>query len=56
MHDNNLPTMEAAAEELDKNERKHLNMNQYSNFIRYSFNGKYAGNQTKKRKAPDTAV
>ena len=46
----NFATPHEAACDLDANEKKGMNMNQYSNFIRDNFNGKYAGTKSKRQR------
>ena len=46
----NFATIGEAAIDLDANERREMNMNQYSNFIRDNFDGKYAGAKHKKQR------
>lgn len=50
MQDNDVfETMEMAAEDLDNNERKNMNMNKYSDFISNNFEGKYSSARKRTR-------
>jgi hypothetical protein len=53
MEDNedDFATMEMAAEDLDKNERKNMNMNKYSDFISNNFEGKYSSGRKRKQRS-----
>ena len=47
-HAGDFATIGEAVIDLDAHERREMNMNQYSNFIRDNFDGKYAGAKHKK--------
>ena len=49
--ENAFAMMEMAAEDLDKNERKNMNMNKYSDFISNNFEGKYSSTRKRKQRS-----